>query len=495
MGNDIINNGTMIQYFEWELPSDASLWRNVSKEAKRLEKIGITAVWLPPAYKGNDGINEVGYAVYDLYDLGEFNQKGTIPTKYGTKDEYIKAINDLHRCNIDVYGDISLDHKIGADEVEEVKVVEEDSNNRSNQISGEKYIAAWTKFDFPGRNNKYSDFKWNWTHFDGVDWDERTKKFSIYRFCGKSWDEGVDSENGNYDYLMGADIDFSNEEVVEELINWGKWYLYETNVDGFRIDAAKHICYKFMLKWLKKLREISGKELFSVAEYWHPDAGVLQRYISETEGTMSVFDVPFHYNFTNASTSNGCFDMRKITCGSLLDRDPVKTVTFVDNHDTEPGQALQSWVEGWFKQCAYSFILLRQEGYPCIFYGDLYGIEKSNIGPVPNLDLLIYVRKKYSYGKQNDYIDHPDIIGWTREGDEDHVNSGLAVLMTNAEGGNKRMYIGKQFAKCKFVDCLRHRKEVVEIDEEGYGLFFVEGGSVSVYINKLEYNSIKNKFR
>lgn len=39
--------------------------------------------------------NDTGYAVYDLYDLGEFNQKGSIETKYGTKQEYIDAIKTL----------------------------------------------------------------------------------------------------------------------------------------------------------------------------------------------------------------------------------------------------------------------------------------------------------------------------------------------------------------------------------------------------------------
>lgn len=51
-------------------------------------------IWLPPAFKAT-GEHDVGYGVYDLYDLGEFDQKGTIPTKYGTKDEYLDAIYTL----------------------------------------------------------------------------------------------------------------------------------------------------------------------------------------------------------------------------------------------------------------------------------------------------------------------------------------------------------------------------------------------------------------
>ena len=64
---------------------------------------------------------------------------------------------------------------------------------------------------------------------------------TIYKFYGKHWDEDVDKENGNYDYLMGADIDFTNQKVIEECTKWGKWFLDFTNVDGLRLDAVKHI--------------------------------------------------------------------------------------------------------------------------------------------------------------------------------------------------------------------------------------------------------------
>ena len=78
-----MNNKTMIQYFEWYLPCDKTLWRKVKKEAGYLSNLGITSVWLPPAYKGAGGVTDVGYSVYDLFDLGEFSQKGTVETKYG----------------------------------------------------------------------------------------------------------------------------------------------------------------------------------------------------------------------------------------------------------------------------------------------------------------------------------------------------------------------------------------------------------------------------
>ena len=89
-------NRILMQYFEWYLKPEDKLWQQVSREAGKLKEIGITDVWLPPAYKGAGGRFDAGYSAYDLYDLGEFDQKGSIETKYGTKDEYLQAIQDLH---------------------------------------------------------------------------------------------------------------------------------------------------------------------------------------------------------------------------------------------------------------------------------------------------------------------------------------------------------------------------------------------------------------
>ena len=151
-------NDCLMQYFEWYLPSDSALWNKVQKDAIHLSNLGINYVWLPPAYKGASGIYDVGYGVYDLYDLGEFNQKGTIPTKYGTKDEYLVAIRNLKENNIKVLADIVLNHKLGADEAEDVLAVQDDPETRNICLTSAKPIKAWTKYTLPGSGVKYSIF-------------------------------------------------------------------------------------------------------------------------------------------------------------------------------------------------------------------------------------------------------------------------------------------------------------------------------------------------
>ena len=168
-------NEIMLQCFEWFLDIKEGLWNQIIKEADKLKNLGITSVWLPPACKGYVGRNDVGYGVYDVYDLGEFDQCGTVPTKYGTKDEYLRAIEVLKQNGIKVYADIVLNQKMGADELEEVMAIKCDWEDRTKEGEA-RIIKAATKFTFPGRNNKYSSFKWNWTHFDGVDYDAITRR-------------------------------------------------------------------------------------------------------------------------------------------------------------------------------------------------------------------------------------------------------------------------------------------------------------------------------
>lgn len=106
-----MENGVLLQGFHWYIKPEEKLWKQLQEKVKSYKEMGFSAIWLPPAYKGVGGINDNGYGVYDLYDLGEFNQKGSIETKYGTKVDYLACIQAFQKAGIDVYGDIVLNHK------------------------------------------------------------------------------------------------------------------------------------------------------------------------------------------------------------------------------------------------------------------------------------------------------------------------------------------------------------------------------------------------
>ena len=482
-----------MQYFHWYIPPDGQLWQEVAARATDLAKLGITALWLPPAYKASGGGYDVGYGVYDLYDLGEFDQKGTVKTKYGSKQEYLAAITAAQKAGIQVYADIVLNHKNGGDEAEIVEATPVAHSDRNRTIGNSREISIYTKFNFAARNNKYSDFKWNWQHFDAVnhnafDWNDQT----IYRLKDKHFQTDVDPRHGNYDFLMACDLDMSNPDVRAEVTHWGEWYLETTGVNGFRLDAIKHISFLFFNGWLDKMRSLVGKNMFVVGEYWADDIQALHQYIKNTKGRMSLFDVPLHYNFHRASCQGKNYDLRQILDGTLMQQQPALAVTFVDNHDSQPLQALESPVESWFKPLAYALILLRQEGYPCIFYPDYFGAHYRDKGRdgreyeiwLDNhhwlLDKFLYARKNCAYGKQYNYFDHPNLIGWTRLGDPDHPQA-MAVVMSNSCGGSKWMEVGK--ADTIFYDLTKHVTKTVTTNEYGWGEFPCNGGSVSVWLS------------
>ena len=484
------NNETMMQYFEWYLPNDGFWWKRCAAKAEKLSDLGISEVWLPPAYKGTSQ-EDVGYGVYDMYDLGEFDQKGTVRTKYGTKEEYVAAVRAFHEAGIRVYGDIVLNHRMGGDELEKVRAVGDCPDDRRNQLDREHTVQVWSKFTFPGRNGKYSDFTWDHRDFTGTDWDENVKCTNrIYRFTGKHWAPETDPEKGNFDYLMGMNVDMSNPKVRRETEKWLHWYLDETGVDGLRLDAVKHISFPFYRELLKKLREEGHPSLPAVGEYWSGELGRLLHYLDTVDNQMSLFDVALHYNFFNACQAGGYYDMRGIFDNTLVSVRPGNAVTFVDNHDTQYGQSLESFIQDWFKPLAYALVLLRQDGKPCVFYSDYYGNPAKNRPMVPNLGKMIKLRRSYAYGEQEDYFDDAHCVGWVRRGDEEHPDSGLAVVLSNGEGGVKRLKMGERFAGEQFFDALGNCPEAVTIDEEGFGEFRTEGGNVSVWVRASAFEDL-----
>ena len=479
-----MENQTLMQYFEWYLPDDGQHWNRLAEDAPNLAAKGIRKVWMPPAFKGT-GSNDVGYGVYDLFDLGEFDQKGTVRTKYGLKEEYLRAIEALSQNGIEAIADVVLNHKAAADYKERFTVVEVDPNDRNVEISEPFEIEAWMHFAFPGRKKAYNDFEWHWYHFTGTDYDAKNNKSGIFLIQGdnKGWadDELVDNENGNDDYLMYADIDFKHPEVIQNLYDWAHWFIESTGVHGFRLDAVKHIDSFFMKNFIRDITEKYGEDFYVFGEFWNSDENANNDYLENIDYRFDLVDVKLHHNLFDASKSGADYDLRTIFDQTLAKNHPESAVTFVDNHDTQRGQALESTVEEWFKPAAYALILLREAGLPCVFYGDYYGIsgEFAQESFQEVLDKLLDIRLNLAYGEQTDYFDDANCIGWTRQGKED--GQPIAVLISNDQAASKSMLVGTEWAGREFSDYLSNSSQIVTIDDQGWGEFPVEEKSVSVW--------------
>ena len=487
-------NGVMFQSFSWTPSSDGSFWDELGGRAQELADAGFTAVWLPPPCKGQGGDQDVGYGIYDLYDLGEFDQKGSVRTRYGTKKQLLGAVAKLKEAGLISLADIVLNHRMGADETETFLAVKVNADHRTEVTSEPFELDAWTRFTFEGRGGKYSEFGWRWHHFTAVDTPAHHKAEAgvIYRVSHKDFADDVGQEMSNYDFLMGCDVNLTQDDVREELLRWGDWFLEETGIDGFRVDAAKHMSAAFIHEFLTKLREDRGQEIFSVCEYAIDNVMAIQDFLVQTDNATHCFDFPLHFRFIEAGKASPGYDLRTIFDSTLTLEVPLQSVSFVDNHDTEPAQGASEGVAEWFKPLAYALILLRKDGFPCVFVGDYDGREqvdgegKDDPPAVPGLashrgviDQLIDLRRRYGFGDQSDFFEEANRIGWVRHGDEDHPGA-MVVVIDNNDGGELTIDTGRPGTEFKSVGPAE--TEGVTTDDEGRAVFYCPGGGVAVYV-------------
>lgn len=131
-------NDVMMQAFYWDVPVDSenkngSWWDTLMVKADDLKMEGFTALWVPSPSKGNWGIVDMGYGIYDHYDLGNYFQKGSTETRFGSRDELEAMISAMHdisgnKPKIDLYADIILNHIYGG------------NDNLENNPSVKKYV-------------------------------------------------------------------------------------------------------------------------------------------------------------------------------------------------------------------------------------------------------------------------------------------------------------------------------------------------------------------
>src|SRR5882757_11263310 len=110
--------GVILQAFYWDCPKaenrEHQWWVSIKSKLPSIAQAGFTALWLPPANKAA-GWKSMGYDPYDYYDLGEFDQKGGVPTWFGAKADLQALIAAAHGANMQVYADFVIDHCSGAD--------------------------------------------------------------------------------------------------------------------------------------------------------------------------------------------------------------------------------------------------------------------------------------------------------------------------------------------------------------------------------------------
>jgi alpha-amylase len=456
--NATVANGVMMQGFYWDVPTSTpagTWWQNLGSKATELSQAGITAVWLPPAYKGS-GAQDVGYGVYDRYDLGEFNQKGTVATRYGTLAQLQSCITALHGKGVQVYEDMVMNHLTSADAQEQFNV------------GGTNYN-VYTSFTYPGRNNVYSTYKWHYYNFNAT---QQAPNNGWYQW--NAYDFQPYANGDAYDNLLGSEIRYADVNQRTETKNWGNWITTKLNLDGYRLDATKHIQTSFVNEWLDAVKGTSGR--FAVSEAWFRNLSDLNNYAAATGGRTSLFDVPLHYTFQDMSNGNGAWDMRGLQFAGFTEANGALSVSFVDNHDTDHREgALYSPVVN-LKMLAYAYILTREKGYPCVYYRDFY-----EYGLGTQLKKLLAIRKANAYGAANEYtgVNDANVYAYSRAGDATH--KGLLLLL-NDGGSAASKGITTPFPNATLTDATGNNTGTVTTNASGYGVFPVGARSYAAWV-------------
>jgi alpha-amylase len=490
------DNQTILQAFDWYIqdPSteaapyaqqpepESNLWEYIAAEkAETIYNNYFTHVWLPPTGKAfsPDRTYNQGYAVYDHYDLGEFDQMGRVRTKYGTREQLLDAVKALHARKIKVVADIVMNHMLGSDNSAVMPyTVAYDTNKLQRTTNGT--VTAYLDFDFANtadpapRRTTYSAFHWTKDMFTGME-----SYGTYYLFAGRSIEAVNDFKdltwpdpqyNSEYQYLrsdiiLGADVDLTNPSVATEMVTWTKWLVDTVGFDGFRLDAVRHMGSPFLVSWSGQIRSYmasvgkGGSGMLMFGENWDGWNARLNAYLlGSPVGTnheydvspnnycgisqaMSLFDVPLHYDFQKVAGENAdSLDISQLPASGLVALNPGFAVTFVDNHDTIPTQPLASYINVNTKLQAYTFILLNEKGTPTVFYRDLY--KGNYTGPHTNdnadylsggISKLLEARAKYAYGPGTYYSSTSGLLGYKRSGDgyghAGSTTSGLVYLI------------------------------------------------------------------
>lgn len=384
--------GIIMQAFYWDCPREDKRefqwWNTICQQVPHLAQTGFTALWLPPIHKAaNISGLSMGYDPYDYYDLGEFDQKGTTPTWFGTKAKLLEMIAAAHQHHLQVIADMVINHNSGADAQE------------LNPITGE---TRWTLYE-----PKSGQFPRNWECFHPNNYER--------------WDESTFGDM--------PDLSHRNPYVFGEILKLARWLVEEIGFDGFRYDFVKG--YGAMtvtaIQEYRYLRDGQPFQPYGVAEHWD-SAHAIDHWVKVTNfsnhNPVDAFDFPLR-EMLKALCDQPGFSLRNLaTWDTLLRKQPQATATFVENHDLrDEGRPIVN-----DKLLAYSYILTH-EGYPCVFWKDYFNYGLALTGTSHGIEALARVHETLAGGRSQTLWLDDDLYIMQRTGHGDAP--GLVYVLNN----------------------------------------------------------------
>jgi len=253
---------TLIQYFNTD-------WNEIAAKMPELAEAGYDAIWLPPPTKGSGGLS-VGYDLWDRFDLGSKDQRGSVRTRYGTEAELLRLIETAHRFGIRVYLDNVMNHNAFdvpgynagtaidiypgfVPEDFHLKLTQDgfyrkwDNTRDWNDAWQVQHLGLADLIDIaqePGTTNENFGGTEGST-FPKIKFVRHPNNPEYYCYKPDGTYVGFGTSNGITTAMLAANPGFYGEYVQDFLNRSARWEIDRTKADGLRLDAVKHVRYDF----------------------------------------------------------------------------------------------------------------------------------------------------------------------------------------------------------------------------------------------------------
>ncbi len=314
----------------------------VTEKLDYVKELGANAIWFMPI---------MASPTYHKYDVTDYK---SIHPDYGTMDDFKNLLEEAHKRDIKIVIDLIINHT-------------------SNQH-------PWFLDAKSGRDSEFRSY-YVWAQKDTIASFLDKKVITLDSDNIRQWHDPGLGEDYYYGFFWGGmpDLNFDNPKVREEIYEIGRFWLEEVGVDGFRLDAAKHIFpddrpldnHAFWKEFRARMEEIKP-DVYLVGEVYDKKE-IVAPYLP---GLPALFNFDFHYTLLEAlNTEDGMLLAKKQK--ETLDYYQGITTSFIDatissNHDqprllNELGNDPER-----YKQA--SAILLTMPGAPYLYYGEEIGM-------------------------------------------------------------------------------------------------------------------------
>ncbi|WP_018478675.1 alpha-amylase family glycosyl hydrolase [Pontibacter roseus] len=316
--------------------------KGMTSKLDYLKQLGIEGIWLMPISPSPS---------YHKYDVTDYYG---IHPDYGTMADFKEFVAEAHKRGINVVIDLVLNHS-GSDH-------------------------PWFKAAAKDANSPYRDY-YVWAHKDDPQTQSEGKTTGDDSHNVNHWHSVPGSDYKYFGYFWGGmpDLNFDNPKVREEAYKIGRFWLEEVGVDGFRLDAARHIFtddrqqdnHQFWEEFLAEMRKVKP-DVYLVGEVW-AEADVVAPY---TKGLPALFNFEMSWKILDA-LKNGTGDSLAIHHDRIIGAYQNVNPDFVDatilsNHDQN--RIMSEVNSDMNKAKTGASLLLTLPGSPYIYYGEEIGM-------------------------------------------------------------------------------------------------------------------------